>query len=932
MVVTTRPGTNWEVATYQHVGYNVVATTLTPITVGQLIFSFDRLVLIPAQLSVFQIDGTTGLATRLYDDSFTINWLIKTITLSSPLPAGDLLMIEVYEVGNGDQLEKSNSQTDPIRINEDTGFNEIYLNCNYSATQTSGSGVIIPGTSPVNVIATETDSTENSILCDDVRYFTVNDQIIFYGDVFGGIVADTHYYVKTVSNITNKITISETNPGGVAGPTFVLTTDTGSMDIIIETGSGAPWTDPIVYHNGTKLILGHTNRVTQTSSATNSITCNTTSGMEVGETIVFSDTMFGEIIAPQTVYYIKTIIDDNEFTISETLGGAVLVLTNAVGGATGITNDYAFGIADNGISATIIFAAQYDDTTDYLTYTVFGETFPNQYGYTIPEIQLITGDGTVGPFTLINYVGDDNPDNAVVEVNGIRILDTEYTIDDVTNTLTFTSLTPSSSDTIAVTSYNLTERQDFNTQYGITSATVSSIVNINNEITPPIVTTYVTATTTGTNLLTCSDTSGFIVDQTIIFQGTAFGNVVTNGTVYYVKSVTFPYDGTFTISSTLGGTTYTLTTDSGVMIAYVGGQPAVRVTTGSPHGLASPTASDELIRIDGTLGSIQLNNNTYYVHVINDTQIDLYNTPYLSAIGDVNDPVTSISSYTSGGYLWIDETFVVNSVWEQDNVDRLWVTINGYRVPSSSLYLNANNNLSILVPIISTDEITITSMISSATPNQLVYLQNVNKNGIGTVYRANTDTRTWLVEPLYYTNETIYVHDVTRITDTVLQNVVAPAEVDGIISIGLDADKNTISQVIVYNTSTSSYVNSNNYSIVIIDLAPILHITDEVTVGDNLVITTIEGNLIYINGEQIRFSTVDLSNNTITGLQRGSNGTGILDYIPIYSEVFGILSNNLLPSVNYNLTWNSYVYNVTDGDPLQISETNAANFLNSGVS
>jgi hypothetical protein len=654
--------------------------------------------------------------------------------------------------------------------------------------------------------------------------------------------------------------------------------------------------------------------------------------MEVGESIVFSDTMFGEVISPQTVYYIESIVDANEFTISETQGGSVLVLTDEVGGAIGITNDYAFGIASNGISATIIFAAQYDDTEDYLTYTVFGETFPDQYGYTIPELQLIEGDGTVGPFTLTNYVGDDNPLNAVVEIDGVRILDTEYTIDDVTNTLTFTTLTPSSSETIAVTSYNLTERQDFNTQYDITGATVSNIVNINNEITPPIVTTYVTATTTGTNLLTCSDTSGFIVDQTIIFQGTTFGNVLTNGTVYYVKAVTFPYDGTFTISQTLGGATYALTTDTGVIIAYVGGQPAVRVTTGSPHGLASPTASDELIRIDGTLGSIQLNNNTYYVHVISDTQVDLYNTPYLSDLGDVNDPVTSISTYTSGGYMWIDETFVVDSVWEQSNVDRLWVTINGYRVPASSLYLNADNNLSILVSIISTDDITITSMIPSATPNQLVYLQNVNKNGTGSVYRANTDTRTWLVEPLYYTNETIYVSDVTRITDTLVQNEIAPAAVDGIISIGLDADKNTISQVIVYNTTTSSYVNSNNHSIVIIDLVPILQITDEVTVGDSLVITTIEGNLIYINGEQIRFTTVDLDINTISGLQRGTNGTGIIDYMPKYSEVFGILSNNLLPSVNYNLTWNSNVYNVTDGDPLQISETNAAYFLNSGVS
>jgi hypothetical protein len=103
-------------------------------------------------------------------------------------------------------------------------------------------------------------------------------------------------------------------------------------------------------------------------------------------------------------------------------------------------------------------------------------------------------------------------------------------------------------------------------------------------------------------------------------------------------------------------------------------------------------------------------------------------------------------------------------------------------------------------------------------------------------------------------------------------------------------------------------------------------------VGDSIVITTIEGNLIYLNGEQIRFTTVDLNANTLSGLQRGTNGTGILTYIPVYSEVYGILSNNMLPSVNYNLTWNSNVYNVSQGDPLQISETNAAIFLNTDIS
>ena len=301
------------------------------------------------------------------------------------------------------------------------------------------------------------------------------------------------------------------------------------------------------------------------------------------------------------------------------------------------------------------------------------------------------------------------------------------------------------------------------------------------------------------------------------------------------------------------------------------------------------------------------------------------------------DPVISVSSYTGGGYIWLDETFTVDSDWEQDNVDRLWVTINGYRVPSSLLYLNANNNLSILAPITGTDSITITSMMPSATPNQQVYLQNVNKSNTPSVFRANTNTRTWLVAPLYDTDVTIYVSDVTRITDTIVQDTTAPSpSIDGLYYIGLNADKNIISQVIVYNETTSSYIDPANYTVVIQDIAPTLAIsnptTPVITTGDNLIITTIEGNLVYINGEQIKFTTVNLTANTLSGLQRGTNGTGVQTYIPLYSEVFGILSNNLQPSTDYTQTWNSYVYNVVDGDPLQISDTDPAIFLNTDVS
>jgi hypothetical protein len=213
-----------------------------------------------------------------------------------------------------------------------------------------------------------------------------------------------------------------------------------------------------------------------------------------------------------------------------------------------------------------------------------------------------------------------------------------------------------------------------------------------------------------------------------------------------------------------------------------------------------------------------------------------------------------------------------------------------------------------------------------------VYLQSINKSSTQAIFRANTQTRTWLTQPLYNTDETIYVDNVTRITDTIVQSVTAPAAIDGITSIGLTANKRIISQIIVYNTTTNSYVDPADYYVQIINLSPILQITDGVTAGNSIVVTTIIGNLVYINGEQIKFTSVDLDTNSLSGLQRGTNGTGEQTYIPLYSEVFGILSNNLMPATNYTLTWNSYIYNTTDGDPLQISETEPAIFLNTDIS
>lgn len=1163
MIVTTRPGSNWAVGQYGHTGFTVISTEITPVY-PQTEYSFLDIVQNPAFLTVYDITPADGTSRRIYEHyDYEVDWVLKTITLNATLAPNHILGMELYEVGNGDQLQRSNSQTVPFIDNLNTGFIEMPLSCNYSASQFNGNGLIRPGTEPIQIECTRTEAGVDTITCDDVSTFALNSPVRFQGAVFGGIELDQTYYIKTISTITNKITVAlPPLVNGIAGPTYQLDDDTGSMQIIAQQGTGIVWADPLVVHNGDKLVLGESSYVTQTKSSTNSIVVNTALTMDVNDPIVFSDYMFGGP-TPHTTYYILSIVDENEFTISTTPGGSTFALSNATGFASCITNDFAIVRADEGPTAKLIFPENYNQNDDFITFAVFGATDPIQYSYSIPITQVYQSTGGETQLALTNYIGGTNPENAVVEVNGLRKTPgSDYTINLTAQTLYLTfSLT--AGDILAVTTYNSTARQYLNTTLGgtysgsssvtlqigsathlsgwseeviasgfvvgvsyqitslgsttqlqwntiagtsgltyvvgdiftcasagtgtgtagvgwgdnewspspdyftlstgttsglvigtgiiftspiggvsinttyyivdisssttfsvsatpggapllLTTATgsmigfinparVSNITAINNNISEPLATTNISSTS-GTYTITASTTAGFVVGQPIIFKdltATGFGGLSADGTVYWVSNITSGTD--FEVSETQGGGSYAITPATGSMYAYVGGNPAVTVTTGVAHNLVE----NDIVRIDGVVGSTQLNNNTYYAKIISDYQIALYLSPYQPESYQVNDPVTVASTYISGGYVWLDKQFtlidatataissneitvdstsylvvdtpvyfsgntmfgglvegtkyyirsidVLNSkitlsatyqgseltltnysgtdtmgvtMWEQTNVDRLWVTVNGYRVPSSSLNINPNNNLSILTTVVPGDIVIITNTIPTATPDELTYINNVNKSNIPTVYRATTLSTTWLTQSLSYTDSVIHVEDVTKITTNVVQNETTPAAVNGVYTIGLDADKRIISQVIVVNNTTSTTLPSSSYSVQISDTAPVLEITSGVSVGQSLTITVILGNLIYIDGEQIKFSSVNFDDNTLSGLQRGTNGTGERYYIPQYAKVYGILSTNQLPEVNYNLTWNSYVYNPTLGDPLQISNTPGANFLN----
>ena len=72
----------------------------------------------------------------------------------------------------------------------------------------------------------ESNSTGNTFTCIDTNKLFINQPVRFTGNVFGGVVINTTYFIKDI--ITNNLfTISDTQ----GGTTKVLTTATGTMGI-----------------------------------------------------------------------------------------------------------------------------------------------------------------------------------------------------------------------------------------------------------------------------------------------------------------------------------------------------------------------------------------------------------------------------------------------------------------------------------------------------------------------------------------------------------------------------------------------------------------------------------------------------------------------------------------------------------------------------
>ena len=252
-----------------------------------------------------------------------------------------------------------------------------------SSTYTWSTGALdsVPtGWSAGTILTTvSSDATTDQILVNSTSALIVNGGIIFT-DAIGGLTAGQTYYVKTIVDSTN-FTVSAT-PGGTLiqlTTTSVVTTATSipiggytlwSATVRLQAASDAvtstvDWTTAQILSISYAAADGSSSRVAYTripgnpspgavqitisgdnlplqaqsalsptsitkttvgtNSGTNQIQVDSTTGLVANVGISFSATI-GGLIANK-IYYIKTIVDGANFTISETSGGPTLSLT-----------------------------------------------------------------------------------------------------------------------------------------------------------------------------------------------------------------------------------------------------------------------------------------------------------------------------------------------------------------------------------------------------------------------------------------------------------------------------------------------------------------------------------------------------------------------------------------------------------------------------
>lgn len=170
---------------------------------------------------------TTGNTTQLYPGMAVV---FTGTSFEANITSGTTYYVRNVVSSNTFTVATSSALSSNVNLAGSTG--NMYLNpitYMYVATDDYNASTVGPKT------VTNTTVTTNVITLNNTTSLVVNAPIVFTGTTFGGITANTVYYIKTISS--PNITVSQTRTNGVADTAVTLSTASGTCSATAYVGN-----------------------------------------------------------------------------------------------------------------------------------------------------------------------------------------------------------------------------------------------------------------------------------------------------------------------------------------------------------------------------------------------------------------------------------------------------------------------------------------------------------------------------------------------------------------------------------------------------------------------------------------------------------------------------------------------------------------------
>ena len=786
MRIITRPGSDW---TFDGHGFQVstVRYTYTPAITDT--YSWTNVVQNAYQIIVTNLN--TG-HTLSEDINYTADWANQTITVVSNVADGELINIDVYEIGGGSQLYRGNFVGADVIADD----NALLVPASYAQmVQTyvfiNGYLVSTPESRPytasipwnlnntyqsldivfndAEITITNTSGVYNSVTCNDASALIAGQPIVFSGTGFGGIVAGQEYYVQAIANSTQFFISTE---AGTTTPT-TLSTATGSM-IGSPTGTyyraiqtvipGIQLTntdywlpfiptqrtlvtipDTLADTDGIAvLVLGDATSiaVSETTESGNAVVfTSSVASLSAGQTVTFSGYSLGGV-QTQTDYQVLTIdATANSITISE----------------------------DGSTPVALI-----DDQAVW-TGELVAKFVPVDYrSWSTPVTQTFVVDNTIkvnGAVMLSAAPSGTNPANMIVNVNGVRIVgpsDIEWIGNGTTASFglpqrlgpSFLQSTIDAPDDIQVWVNNVLQKQSFGAEDG-----TYGVTNWDGSNTPGRQVVFDTPPESG--------------DQILI----AVSSLAQANFAYDPSAPAFTNELQIAPLLNLGDVIEVITWNN------TGQQNIVTLTFQGPTVISGSTITQAYDTTD-------------------------YDSPTL------NNPFETLPGefdFETGTTISANEFDLL-----RDNVigSRLWVNLDGVRLVDGQDFVISGQYLILASgTITNSQQLVVTEFTNSVVPDAVEFRIFQDMRGVQATYRMTTATTTVLVQDLSATADIIYVDNAAALSEPDL-----PGGVFGLITIGgerimyrsRDTVANTVSGLMRGTAGTaanSHYVDDTVYDI-----------------------------------------------------------------------------------------------------------------------